>query len=60
MGFLKFLLQTVGNFLGLILGIIGFVWVIGSIGAGDWLAALLGVPVLLIGAWLHFGRFDDT
>ncbi len=59
MGFLKFPLQTFRNFLGLLVGIIGFIWVIGPIGAGDWLVALLGVPVLL-GAWLYFGDFDDT
>ena len=58
MGFLKFLMQTLGRFLGLLVGIIGFIWVIAAIGAGDWLAALPGVPVLLLGAWLHFRDFD--
>lgn len=60
MGFLKFLVQTFGSFLGLFVGIVGFIWVLGSIGAGDWLSALLGMPVLLLGAWLYFGNFGDT
>ncbi len=59
-GFLKFLLQTVGTFIGLLVGIVGFIWVIGSITSSDWLSALLGIPVLLFGAWLHFGHFNDT
>lgn len=58
-GFLKFMLQVAGNFLGLLIGIVGFIWVIGCIGGGDWISALFGVPVLLLGAWMNFSDYGN-
>lgn len=56
-GFLKFCLKELRRIGGFLVGIVGFVMVAGGLYGKMWLAAGLGVPVLMLAIWMQ--RLDD-
>ncbi len=59
-GLLKYLLIAVAGFIGILVGIVGFVCMVGGAAAGHWGLALLGVPILALGAWLQYDFGKDS